>query len=164
MSSFESFVTDCLNRLEAKQRRLRWICAVLVLLSVIQTGVVLYVACPVGSWLGLPRTVEASRFVLVDEQGRVRGEWEVDQGPRLVLSTEDGIPRATLWVNNNGASSVMLLDNKNGAGRAAILSAYDDEAALNLLDAKTLRAALAVNKGQTGLQLFDAQGKPLPGR
>ena len=78
---------------------------------------VLYLLLPVGSRLGLPRVVEASRFTLVDERGRVRANLAMDEGPRLELLSESGQARASLWVNHTGAATVILLDNKDGKGR-----------------------------------------------
>ncbi len=161
-SDFPATVAARFQRLEAQHRRLKWSLAALLLLVLAQALAILYLLLPVTSWLRLPRVIEANRFVLVDERGRSRAELIMDQGPRLRLSSADGAHRATLWVNHDGAASLILLDNNNGAGRSAVLSAQDDGTALNFIDAKATRLTLQATKDALGLQTFDKRGKPMP--
>ena len=162
-SDFETYITARLDELEARHRRLKVFSAVLSVLTAGLALAVLYLLLPVGSWFGLPKVVVASRFVLLDGKGRVRGELAMASGPKLQLSTADGEPRATLWVNHDGAASVRVSSNWHRAGRVAMLSAYDEGANLSLFDEKTVtRATFAVRGDHIGFEWFDAQGKPVP--
>src|SRR5687767_15733936 len=113
---FETFALTRLDQMEARQRRLTRFGLILLLGNVALALLLLFQLARSEGWLGAPGTVTATRFVLLDEAGRMRGEWREDEGPRLTLSTSDGLERATLWVNHNGAASLILLDNKSAAG------------------------------------------------
>jgi hypothetical protein len=161
---FPAAMAGRFERLEAQHQRLKWSLAAMLLLMLGEALAILYLLLPVSSWLRLPREVEANRFVLVDERGRARAELILDQGPRLQLLSADGTARATLWVNREGASSLILLDNKNGASRNAVLSAHDDRTALSFVDEQGTRLMLQASKDELGLQTFDKHGKPVPAK
>jgi hypothetical protein len=158
-SDFESHVVARLDRLEARARRLQWLGAGLAGLAAVQGAVLLYLLLPVGRWLGLPKVVEASRIVLVDDRGRVRAQLVEDQGPRLQLFTEDGQPRAVLWVNHEELAALLLMDNRAGAGRIASVYAHDDGTGVRLSDGTGERVSLESSDKQTGLRL---PGQPGP--
>ena len=162
-SDFESYVVARLDELETRHRRQRRLGMWLGMIAAGQGLLLLYLLLPVSGWLGVPKLIEASRFVLVDDRGRVRAELVDDQGPRLSLLTADGQERAILWVNHDGAARVLLTDNRNGAGRIACLYAFDEGAGVELLDQKGARATLMLSEQQSGLHLFDEKGRPAPG-
>lgn len=138
------------------RRRTRW----LTVLVVGQGLILLYLLLPVGR-LGIPKYVEASYFVLVDDHGRVRGELKMDQGSRLQLLTEDGQERAVLWVNHDNAACVILIDNRPN-GRSLLLYANNDGTGLDLRDEKGAQAAFIQSNKQPGLQIVDNPAPPKP--
>jgi len=162
-SDFEAFVAGRLDELENCNRRLRRNGTWLAIFAVGQGIILLYLLLPVSGWLGVPKYVEATRFVLVDDRGRVRGELTMDQGPVLQLRTDDGKERAVLTVNHENAAHLLLLDNRDNGGRAAHLYAYDNGAALELRDRNGGKISLALSDMQSGLQMFDEKGLPVPG-
>lgn len=80
-SDFDSYIVARVDQLEAGQRRLRWRVIWLMVLAASQGAFLLYLLLPVGR-LGIPKYVEASRFVLVDDDGRLRGGVENGQWAR----------------------------------------------------------------------------------
>jgi hypothetical protein len=161
-SEFEYALTQ-LNRLEAGYRRLRRRTLWLTVLVVGQGVLLLYLLLPVGR-LGIPKYQEANWFVLVDDHGRVRGEWKMDQGPKLELFTEKGEERAVLFVNHDNTAFMMLFDNHPGSGYAASMYAYDGGAAIDLDDPNGARAGFTLNDKKPGLQKIDEPppAKPNP--
>jgi len=124
--------------------------------------------------------IRANRFVLEDENGKVRAVLDVVKDvPRLSLFDENGKERAVLGVTALGAG--LSLFDENGKGRAALgvgadgplLSFFDENgktragldvtalgAGLNLADENgNVRAALGVVKDGPRLGLIDAAGK-----
>jgi hypothetical protein len=154
-SDFESYAVGRLDELEARDRRLRRRVTRLTVLVAAQGVLLLYLLLPVGR-LGVPKYLEASRFVLVDDRGRVRGQLVDDQGPQLELLTEDGQSRAVLWVNHDESAALLLMDNRGGGGRGASVSAHDDGAWVQLSDQKGERVLLELSDQQSGLQKIPA--------
>lgn len=160
-SEFE-YALSRLDQLEVGQRRLRRRSRCLMVLAGGQGVLLLYLLLPVGR-LGIPKYLEANWFVLVDDQGRVRGELKMDQGPKLELYTEKGDERAVLFVNHDGTAALMLLDNHPGSGYSAMVYAWDEGAALDFGDASGTRAGFQLTDKQPGLQKIDEPpGKPKP--
>ena len=156
-ADFESYITERVQQLENQALRLK----ILLAVQAIALLVGLYFLLPVGSWLGVPKTLEASRFVLVDERGRVRGEWQVDEGPQLELFTASGKFRAGLSINHDGGAFLGLSDNQDGAGRNVVLSASDAGTELTMTDEKGTRASVIIGHGKTGIRIIGDDGKPL---
>ncbi len=103
-----------LNRLERDNLRLKQL-AVLVLLGV---AAILFMgqSKPQGS----AKVVEAERFILRDESGKVRARLEVvKEKVGLDIHDEDGTIRASLTLIRDGAPSLNLYD-KDGNRRATL--------------------------------------------
>jgi len=162
------------RELAATRRRSRWLMAALGLalgafgLAWIFAGPAPTLQAQVGA--GAERVVRANRFVLEDENGKVRALLGVTaEGPGLILHDENGKIRIVLDVAKD-VPELLLLD-ENGEIRAG-LAVAKDVPGLALKDAAgKVRAWLAVSKagpglalydiGGPGLSLWDAAGKPI---
>lgn len=160
-SDFEAYVVVRLDELESKNRRQRRLAMGLSVVAAGQGLLLLYLLLPVSGWLCVPKTIEASRFVLVDDRGRMRAELHEDQGPSLTLFTEDGQERATIWVNNNGGAFVLLMDSREGAGRVASLAASDDESGVWLGDGRGASASLLLNDKKSAPSTVEQKEGPV---
>lgn len=152
-SEFEHALTQ-LNRLESGQRRLQRRVTRLTIVVVGQGVLLSYLLFPVGR-LGIPKYVEANWFVLVDGNGRVRGEWIEDNGPHPRLFTEKGEERALLYVNHDNDAGVMLSDKHPGSGRWALLYAHDKETGVRLYEPSGAQAGFELSDRKSGLQTID---------
>ena len=104
------------------------------------------------------KILRATAFVLVDDQGRVRGEMKmIASGPELRLADENGKARAELIACKDGP--VLALSDENGKARVG-LSVVKDGPGLVMLDenGKT-RAFLNTAKNMPGLVMLDENGK-----
>jgi len=94
------------DELAVLHRRLRWLTAVCVFLTL---GLVLMLAY---HFLPVQPEVAARRFVLVDAKGRVRGQfgsWQ-DGSPLLQLNGRDGRERLLLVASDDGSTGLRILD------------------------------------------------------
>lgn len=97
---------ESLGAVQRQVRRLRWFTALL--------GVALLLSVVVP-----PREIRASRFVLIDQNGRQRGMFRVaDDVPAVVLQDQSGIWRAVLSVD--GDQSFLNLTRANGESGLAV--------------------------------------------
>ena len=154
MSSDFDRAVNRLDQFEAQLRRQRRYVIGLTVLVLGQGVLLLYLLLPVGRLFGAPKSIEASHFVLVDGRGQVRGEWLDDSGPVLKLFSEQGQERAVVMVNYQGTASIVLLDNRPGGGRAAMLFANDDESGVDFRDLKGTQAGLMLSDKHPGLQKY----------
>jgi len=104
------------------------------------------------------REIRAKAFVLVDDQGRMRGLLSTANGnPSLVLSDANGNPRAALILDKKGPA--LGLSDENNTLRAA-LSAFSPGSALYLYDATNkIRASISTAPDtESAMVLFDRAG------
>ncbi len=102
----EPIPTPIAAELALLHRRVRWLTAVCVFLGL---GVVLLM---VYRFLPVQPELAAHRFVLVDEHGRVRGQfgqWR-DGSPLLQLMGPDGRERLLLVASQDGSTGLRILD------------------------------------------------------
>jgi hypothetical protein len=104
-----------------------------------------------------PGTITATKFVLVDAQGRQRATLDMYKGsPILGLFDANGKLRAELAAAPNGPW--LQLNDASGNMRAG-MDAFSDSPELDLYDANEKpQAMLAVTSDGPGLQLNDASG------
>lgn len=160
-TEFETAVNR-LDLFEAQLRRQRRYVMGLTTLVLGQGVLLLYLLLPVGRLFGgAPKVIEASRFVLVDDRGQVRGELKMDNGPVLVLLSASGQERAALDVNHNAAAGLTLMDN--GAGRAVLVYASDEGAAVEFHDRRGGRSGFIQTDEQAGFRRFDNPAPPPAG-
>ncbi len=170
---FESLVAGQLESLEARYRRLRGVVAVLVILAIVATVVAASLVARELRGARSFRTVEARKFVLVDDSGRVRAKLSVDEseerdgvawmepGPRLGIYDSSGKLRASLLADDGGSAGLLLFDAARDQDRVA-LWAFPHGSALYFHDDKgTKRAELVATPKDRGVRLFDENGKVL---
>jgi hypothetical protein len=117
-------VLERLEKLERKNRRLKQsgIVALLVLCAVVLMG-----------QAGPSRTIEATRFVLKDGEGRVRAELNLDEGfPKVILRDKKGLPQVGLGGDDE---PYLALTNTKNFGAVA-LKFYQGSPALELSNNK----------------------------
>jgi hypothetical protein len=139
-----------LEKVERQNRRLRGAGIAVLVLAV--AGLLMGQAMPRA------RKVEAERFLLEDETGKVRAMLMVDKdGPGLFLYDENGKTRFGASVDKDG-SGLGLLD-ENGNPRVALVVGTDGPI-LTLTDENGKgRTTLAVPKKGPKLALIDQNGK-----
>ena len=136
-----------------------------------------------------PEVIRAQKFELVDEKGKVRAELTLVDGiPGLLLSDQEGKPRAALGLDKNGTPSLSLHDS-SGKTRAALsfmrpggtaptLAMFDERGkqrvqlgivengspGLSLCDEKeSVRVGLAVTSEGSAVGVYRSDGKPAAG-
>jgi hypothetical protein len=125
-------------------------------------GMVIVVCVAVLLWAWARSSeVQARRFVLVDQNGKVRTELSIrpDGGPALRLFDQNGKARVGLRVMTDGTAGIMLCDqNEKIRGQLRILA--DGNLGLILADENGKnRAVLDVHKDGPWLALADDNGK-----
>ena len=147
-------IEERLAQLERKNRRLT-----LALMSV-GMAAVMAVAMGQGAPAVVTQAVKARSFILVDDDGKVRGIFGVVKGgPLLSMYDENGKGRATLTVSSYGPG--LTLRDENGKERAT-LTAVKPGPLLRLFDQNGKeRATLAVVKAGPLLSLDDENGEVL---
>jgi len=152
-----------LERLEVELGRARRWNRWLLLLVGLAVGACLVVSGLVGREAqaqAAQQEVRAQRFVLVDDNGKVRAKLETSpDGPALWLYDEKGKPRVVLTALKEG--SVLNLYDEKGEPRAG-LGLTEGRPGLSLYDetGKT-RAALDLTEDGPSLHLWDKDGKVL---
>lgn len=105
--------------------------------------------------------VEAKRYLLRDESGRIRGLWEAtDSGAaQIILSDAAGRERLRLRVLQDGSAGLAMVDSMQRS-RAVLATLPDETTALALADgAGRTRAVLGLKLGGTpSLALADPDG------
>jgi len=105
--------------------------------------------------------VRTSSLVLVDGQGRTRGQWTIDEegNSRLFLLDQEGRTRLRLSVLEDGSPGMSLI-NAEGRSRAAFGLLPDETTTLVFADgAGVARAILGLSGGEAAnLLLADAEG------
>lgn len=153
-------MTDTTCELAAIRLRIRKLdrhnraCVRLLALAAIVGGTALLTAAKFNAG-----TVEASRFLLKDDDGKTVGELENGpKGPRLFFYGDDGQSRVGLFATD-GTSGLVL--NTKEMTRKVTCYASDDETGVNLDRRGKLRSVLAVEKnGTTAFVMKDADGTP----
>jgi len=104
------------------------------------------------------RTVEAEKFILRDETGKVRGALGMTpNGPSFSLFDEQGRRRATLGLGSNGPA--LVLYDPDGKSRSWLYSAGELTGLVLQGGEAKQRAELAVSTMGANLGLFDANGE-----
>jgi hypothetical protein len=172
-NGFESMVAGRLENLEGQYRRMKGILAVLLILAFVATAAAVSLFVREASGARKFRTVEARRFILVDESGQMRAKLSVDEheerdgvvrsepGSRLGIYDGGGKLRASLWADDGGSAGLLLFDAARDQDRVA-LWAFQDGSALYFHDHKgTKSAELVATPKDRGVRLFDHNGKVL---
>jgi hypothetical protein len=156
MNSSDPAVSDpaVAAALRALERRVRWLTALCVFLSI---GWALLVA---QRWLRSP-VVSAQRFVVQDAGGHVRAEMGVNGGnePVLRLNNAAGKERVLMGLRPDGTIEMRLTDHRH-EHRASLFLNGDGWPAL-VLSAPDGRSLVRVDTGSEGgsIGLFDADGR-----
>ncbi|MFC1528727.1 hypothetical protein ACFL5B_02335 [Candidatus Latescibacterota bacterium] len=152
-------IEERFEKLEHKLARAQFINRLLAVLGI---GVFL------GMWFFAPGTltaqnkvqdeVRAKKFVLEDENGKIRAGLTVTEyGPTLVMSDDNSKLRA--WLSVNKDESRFTLYDENGK-RRTMLATTGDCASFTLFDENDMhRVGLSVNEYGPGLALSDENGK-----
>lgn len=120
------------RRLDALERRNRWLTRTVMLMGLA------FVALVAVGWTSPDGTVEATKFVLRDK---------------------DGKERTSLGTTDDGTTALKFLD-ADGEMRAVIHVAAGGKPSLGLYDAKGIRAKVCVDTdGSAGIEILDANGK-----
>jgi hypothetical protein len=157
-------LTDGISRLERARRRGRWVTSALVVGlagSLALSGAIIFDPGLVAGWSSLGFEVRAHRFVLEDEDGNVRGVWQLNDDGTVRLSIHDaaGHPRMNLSVLDNGAPGISFTDDSDR--RRVVLGLLPDQTStLVFADGDgVLRAALGVSdNGSSSLLFADGDG------
>jgi hypothetical protein len=104
----------------------------------------------------MPATMEAPEFLLRDDQGAIRGRWNVTG---FSLVDPSGRVRAGISASAGGAPNLTLF-SKDGGVRAVVGLGAEDTPALTLHDHRSrVRARIAVGLDQVAsITLFDDNG------
>ena len=138
-----------LEKVEGQLARVRWFNRFLIACTVLSLGV-WFIWKSFGPETAraqsVTRVVRANRFVLEDDNGKMRGELSMGTpGPVLMLLAENRAPSIVLSVTREGQS--LMLTDKNGRG--ASLSVSDGRPSLMLRD----------ENGKTGVDLIASQAQ-----
>lgn len=103
-------------------------------------------------------TLETTRLLIKDDQGRIRGEWSADsESSRLTFLDDSGSARMKLESDSAGAS-LLLYDDSNRM-RVAV-SSHSASQGFGVYDAnRVARVGLGTNSAGPALGLFDANGR-----
>ena len=153
-----------LEVMEREMRRVRRLGGFVILALAVLLGVAAAIIAMAERGRLLDRShdlVEAKRFLLRDESGRIRGLWEAtDSGAaQLILSDAAGRERLRIRVLEDGSAGLAMVDSMQRS-RAVLAVLPDETTALALADAagKT-RAVLGLKLGGTpSLALADPDG------
>ena len=111
---------------------------------------------------GVQEVVRAKRFELVDDDGAVRGEMEIDASgsPILSLLNSNGVTQWVATVSNDGTPSLEFSD-REGRTRLSVyvLSGYqggDDTPTLRMYDQNgNSKMSVSVDRDASGLRMYD---------
>jgi hypothetical protein len=145
---------DLLSRIERLERQNRWRLGI-ALLAIFPLTLV----CFMGA-AAFQNEIRAGRFVLVDENGNVRGLFQVTKdGPSLSLLDENGKTRGQFLLTNND-SGIELRDEK--VMPRMLLYCSKDGPGIFLNDKKgNIRGEFSLTKDGPSLELNDENGKPI---
>ena len=109
-----------------------------------------------------PKTVEAARFVVVDENGRERMVLGMDEsGPALLIRSSQGREAVRLDVPSVTDKPALYLDDAPAAARLEMGLTMNDPV-IHLTDSTGVRARLATNELNAPLfAVYDDEGRPL---
>jgi len=150
-----------MERMEEQIARVRWLnrCLVTCVLVALALWGLTQTLGPETAWAQSgAKEIRANKFVLEDENGKVRGELSMGKdGPSLALFDENAKPRALLMVGK-GMEALSLWD-ENGKHRGG-MAVGEDGPAVTLTDKSGIpRAILSVLKDHPTLNLMDESGK-----
>lgn len=143
-----------LSRMETLEKQTRLMKHIGILVLILTMGIFL-----MGQAHSPARTVEAERFVLLDEHGKVRSELSMTEyGPRLRLIDEDEKTRFVIGMGPQMAG--LGLFDANGQGRALLGVASDGTPGLCLYSQHMrMRIGLVAPPDRSAsLGLFDENG------
>jgi hypothetical protein len=157
-------LTTRITRLEKAHRRRGWMNAVLLIglaSSVALSGAIIFDPALVRGLTDVGSEVRAQRLVLEDEDGNVRGLWQLDEKGAVRLSIHDaaGRPRMNLAVLEDGAPGISFVDETDR--RRVVLGLLPDKTStLVFADGSGVpRAVLGVsNQGSANLLFADDEG------
>ena len=157
-------LTGRISRLERSRQRGRWTTGALVVGlvgSVALSGAIILDPGLVAGLSGLSSEVRAHRFVLEDENGKLRGLWQLndDGAVRLSIHDDAGRSRMNLSVLDDGAPGISFADEADR--RRVVLGLLPDQTStLVFADGNgVLRAVLGVSdKGSANLLFADGDG------
>lgn len=143
-----------LSRLEKLERQNRFFRVSLLVLGVLVGGGLLMAAQDTK-----PGIVVGTKFVLEDEDGKVRGVFDMHNGgPRIVLANAKSENRLVLLVDNKGNPELVMAAEDT---RRIVLGIDDKEQDLVFIDHDTSRVVLGTDKDGDGLLVFrDGREKP----
>ena len=148
-----------IEKIERQLAHMRWFNRALIACIVLSLGL-WFIPKTFGPATAWARTLQASSFVLVDENGKPRASLSVlEGGPALVLNDENGKLSALLEVIKEGPR--LLMHDENGKSRVLLLLAREG-AGLSLSDENGMtRAGLLMGKNGPKLVLYDENGKSI---
>lgn len=160
----EDRLTRRIALLERAQRRGRWTTRMLVVAlagSLAMSGAIIFAPDLVGGVSDLGTEVHARRFVLEDEDGNLRGLWQLDEEGTVRLSIHDvaGHPRMNLSVLQDGAPGISFVDEEDRR-RVVVGLLPDQTSTLVFADRSGVpRTVLGVSsQGSANLLFADAEG------
>ncbi|MDX1646598.1 MAG: hypothetical protein R3304_05605 [Longimicrobiales bacterium] len=124
-------------------------------------GLIVGIAASSGAFNDEPGVVEATRLLLVNEEGKARGEWLIDDegNARIVLKDQQQRDRMLLSVRTGGWPGIALV-NEAGQRRVALGLLPDETTSLVFADGGGIpRAVLGLTGGESAnLVLADREG------
>ncbi|MGH9745090.1 MAG: hypothetical protein ACRD59_03125 [Candidatus Acidiferrales bacterium] len=141
-------IHDRIVKLERENRKLRWSALILLLMV---SGVIL-----MGQAKPAARIVEAQKFVLKDENGKVRAWMGLyGTGSELMLGNDSAQPMMRLIVSTDAGNLHFYGSHKGGM----TLAVDSGDPSLSIVDADgNGGAAIAFSKDGPGLTLVDGKG------
>jgi hypothetical protein len=108
-----------------------------------------------------PDVTAASKFEIVEDTGRVRGEWEVNAKDEAVFSLRSPQGAKAIVLSAGAASSSFVLASPDGTPRIRIEVDNAGDAQIRIVDGeKTLMRFACSAKSAASIVLSDEQGRP----
>jgi prepilin-type processing-associated H-X9-DG protein len=161
--ALEARLAARIYRLERAQKRIRWTHSLLVaglIGSLVLSGAIIFDPGVLRGLSGVGTEVRAHRFVLEDEDGNLRGLWQLDDDGTVRLSVHDvaGRPRMNLVVRDDGAPGISFVDESDR--RRVVLGLLPDQTStLVFADGSGVPRAVLGTSGKGSANLLFADGR-----